>query len=412
MELGPIFRALINHKSRFWLITIEIGLTLAVIVNCVNMIVDQRQTMNRPTGLDLENTLVVRTEPYAPDLREESAVEQLYDEDLRQLRAMPGVIAATGISAVPLSGGGSASGRKNAESDDESITAPYFVMGDQALDTLGVKLVEGRGFLESDFPEKIEEDQAYENEQVSSRNVILTQELADKLFPDGGALGQRISDRDGEESEIVVGIIERMHCSWPQSTAAERVLLFPGRPAGTRRSTYLVRVEPGAVEELYTAVEEKMLDTHGGRLVSVETLAEVKKDQYSDDVAFSQLLGGLSALLLLVTSMGIIGVTSFSVTQRTREIGTRRALGATRWAILRYFLVENWVVTTTGLTLGLILTLGLNFLLANLSNVPTVGATQVLAAMIGLWMVALLAALVPALRGMTVSPVIATRSAY
>ena len=110
--------------------------------------------------------------------------------------------------------------------------------------------------------------------------------------------------------------------------------------------------------------------------------------------------------------MGIIGVTSFSVTQRTREIGTRRALGATRWAILRYFLVENWVVTTTGLTLGLILTLGLNFLLANLSNVPTVGATQVLAAMIGLWMVALLAALVPALRGMTVSPVIATRSTY
>jgi putative ABC transport system permease protein len=144
----------------------------------------------------------------------------------------------------------------------------------------------------------------------------------------------------------------------------------------------------------------------------VQTLAEVKADQYSDDVAFSQLLGGLSVLLVLVTSMGVVGLTSFSVTQRTHEIGTRRALGATRWAILRYLLVENWVVTTAGLTLGLILTLGLNFLLAKLANVPTVSALQIAAAMIGLWLVALLAALVPALRGMAVSPVIATRSVY
>ena len=101
MELGPIFRALINHKSRFWLITIEIGLTLAVIVNCVNMIVDQRQTMNRPTGLEVETTLVVRTEPFAADLKEESAIEALYDEDLRQIRAMPGVMLPIDAS-VPV----------------------------------------------------------------------------------------------------------------------------------------------------------------------------------------------------------------------------------------------------------------------------------------------------------------------
>ena len=102
--------------------------------------------------------------------------------------------------------------------------------------------------------------------------------------------------------------------------------------------------------------------------------------------------------------------TSFSVTQRKKEIGTRRALGATRLAILRYFLVENWVVTGVGLTLGILLTYGLNFALANWSDVSRIGPQLVVAGMGLLWGVGLVAALIPALRGTTVSPVIATRN--
>jgi putative ABC transport system permease protein len=412
MEIGPIFRALINHKSRFWLITLEIALTLAIIVNCVNMIIDQRSMMQRPTGMDVENMLVIHVEPWAPEFKDEQFVEDLYDRDLLALRALPGVIAATGMSAIPLSGSGSATGRKAFESDGDSTTAPYFVVGDQALEALGVQLVEGRAFSESDFPEEVLPDQAYEQEQVSSRNVILTRDFADRLFPDGGALGSQISDRDGEDVEVVVGIIERMHGSWPQSSVAERVMLYPGRPAGTRRSHYVVRAEPGMVDGLYTSVDAKLLELNEGRLVRVKTMAEIKADQYSDEVAFSQLLGGLSVLLVLVTSLGIVGLTSFSVTQRTHEIGTRRALGATRLAILRYFLVENWVVTTAGLSLGLLLAIGLNYALATWANVPTVTVLQIVAAMIALWLVGLLAALVPALRGTRVLPVTATRNIY
>ena len=65
MEIGPIFRALINQRSRFWLITIEIALTLAVVTNCITMIRDQRASMLRPTGMDVDNILVVRTEPFS-----------------------------------------------------------------------------------------------------------------------------------------------------------------------------------------------------------------------------------------------------------------------------------------------------------------------------------------------------------
>jgi putative ABC transport system permease protein len=111
-----------------------------------------------------------------------------------------------------------------------------------------------------------------------------------------------------------------------------------------------------------------------------------------------------------VTSLGIIGLTSFSVTQRTREIGTRRALGATRLAILRYFLVENWVTTTVGLGLGVGFTYGLNFALANLADVPRIDLPTIGLGMVALWAMGLVAALAPAVRGTTVQPVVATRS--
>ena len=118
----------------------------------------------------------------------------------------------------------------------------------------------------------------------------------------------------------------------------------------------------------------------------------------------------MSVLLIVVTSLGIIGLTSFSVTQRTREIGTRRALGATRMNILRYFLVENWVITGTGLTVGILTTYALNFTLAHFADVSKISFPLVVEGMIGMWVIGLVAALVPAMRGSAVSPVVATRS--
>ena len=410
MQIGPIFRALINHRSRFWLITLEIALTLAIVCNCVNMVLDQRTRMLRPTGIDEAHILVAEVEPYEKQFEDTAFVRTIYEEDLRKLRAMPGVRAATSMHAVPLSGGGSATGRKAAGAEIDTITAPYFVVGTDALETLGVKLVEGRAFEESDFPATEGEEDGPEYEGT---NVILTRELADLLYAEGGALGRQIqSGGDDPHFDTIVGVVERMHGSWPTSEVAERVMLMPGNPAGTRRTRYFVRAEPQAVEPLFKAVEDVLLGVHAGRLVTVRTLADIKAETYADLTAFSQLLGGLSVLLILVTSLGIVGLTSFSVTQRTHEIGTRRALGATRLGILRHFLVENWVVTGIGLTLGLGLTVGLNFALAHWAEVPRIGVLHIVVGIVVLWGAGLLAALAPALRAMLVSPVIATRNVY
>lgn len=410
MHIGPIFRALINHRSRFWLITLEIALTLAIVSNCINMVLDQRTRMLRPTGLDEQHILVAEVEPFEKQFEDRDFLRTIYEEDLRKLRAIPGVRAVTAMHAVPLSGGGSATGRKAAGAEIDSITAPYFVVGTDALRTLGVELVEGRDFQATDFPTGGGQETGPEYE---GSNVILTRDLADLLYPEGDAVGRQIqSGGDEPQFDTIVGIIERMHGSWPTSQVAERVMLMPGEPPRSRRTNYFVRAEPQAVESLFRTIEDTLLAVHPGRLVRVETLAAVKADTYAELTAFSKLLGGMCVALILVTSLGIVGLTSFSVTQRTHEIGTRRALGSTRSGILRHFLVENWVVTGIGLTLGLGLAVGLNFALSHWADVPRIGVPHVLLGMAVLWVAGLLAALAPALRAMLVSPVIATRNVY
>jgi putative ABC transport system permease protein len=420
MEIGPIFRALTHHKSRFWLITLEIALTLAVVANCLNMIAHERGKMQRPTGMDEEHILVALSEPFAPEFQDEDYVQTSYDEDVRLLRALPGVRAATGIHQIPLSGSGSNTGVRPTGTEAEPIGAPFYRVGTDVLETLGVELIAGRDFVESDYPiwepkEAGSEDDAKPGEDAEEaaaprRNVILTQELADLLFPDGDAVGKTIGPRGGTRVDTIVGVIARMHCSWPESSQAERVMLIPARPANDRRARYMVRVEPGAVDDLYTRVETELLRADPGRIVTVRTLKEIKAETYLPNTVVTQMLGGLSVLLVLVTSLGIIGLTSFSVTQRTREIGTRRALGATRGAILRYFLVENWLVTSAGLGLGLVVTYGLNFALAHGAEVARIGWAHVATGMLLLWLAGLFAALAPAWRGTKVPPVVATRT--
>lgn len=139
-------------------------------------------------------------------------------------------------------------------------------------------------------------------------------------------------------------------------------------------------------------------------------MQEVRARTYRTSRAMITVLVSVMVLLALVTALGIVGLTAFSVTERTRQIGTRRALGAGRWAILRYFLIENWMVTGFGLALGSALTFGLNVLLVGVAGAPKVGGELVAAAMIGLWLLGQVAALAPALRATRVAPVAATRT--
>jgi putative ABC transport system permease protein len=406
MELGPVYRALVHNRARFWLITIEVALTLAIVVNCVSLALDMRERFTRPSGIDEANLLSVRIDPFAAEYQEEAYVESALRRDLERMRAFPGVRAAAAISQVPLSGGGSATGRKAEGAPGDTVGAPYFVVSDQSLETLGVELVAGRAFGPADY-----ELAETELGDVPDQPAILTRALADKLFPQGEALGKRITDSRNEGSNIVVGIIEQMHNSWPQSEELEGlVMLLPGAPGSARRIYYLVRTEPGAREAVLGGIDELLLGIDGGRIVTIRTMDEVKRDTYGGVLALMKVLTWVVVLLVLVTALGIVGLTSFSVNQRRRQIGTRRALGATRQDILRYFLLENWLVTGSGLALGLGLAWGLNYALMKVAEAPKLDWGLLAGGMVLLWVSGLAAALVPALRATRVAPVVATRT--
>lgn len=405
MEFGPILRALFHNKSRFWLITAEVALTLAIVANCVNILVDLRGKYLAPTGMDEENLIIIRATGIGPEFDDEAFVEEIQREDLRRLRAFPGVVDAASYHQIPLSGGGSSTGRKVLGSELDTELVAYYLVSENAVSAVGSRIVEGRALEVSDL-----DYEKNENGDVVHRNVILSQATAHALFPDGNSVGQMIQSDSGEITNTVVGVVDRLPCPWPRWEHCEKTMLFPGRFSRDWPQRYIIRTEPGAVDSVYNELEELVLATNPERIVRVETMEENKRDSYEVSLAMIKILGSVIGLLIFVTSLGIIGLTAFSVTQRMRQIGTRRALGASKGDILRYFLVENWVITGIGLVLGIGLAMGLNYALVTIAEVPKMSWLILAGGALLLWVTGVLAALAPALRATRVAPEIATRS--
>ena len=137
---------------------------------------------------------------------------------------------------------------------------------------------------------------------------------------------------------------------------------------------------------------------------------EVRKRSYLGDAGMIKMLSFIVVLLTGITGFGIVGLASFSVTRRTRQIGVRRALGATQSAILRYFMIENFIISSVGIIFGGILAVALNILMVQAFSLTPMAWYVVPLAMIALWIVGQLAVAGPARRASNISPAIATRS--
>jgi putative ABC transport system permease protein len=396
MEIGPIFRAMTRHRARSILIVAEVALTLAIVANCVSLIRDAQASMARESGFDDDNLVYVRSQPFAEAFNEDEYRRGVIDDDLRRLRAMPGVREASTTGFLPWQGGGSSFEIKVAGGPQTKFRSQVYSADPRLFATLGVNVIQGRNFTAQEFDAARPEDK--------TANVIITQALADLMFPGGEALGKELRDPDETESYTIVGVIDRFYnpYGWP---IHEYATFFPARNSG-----YLVRAEPGRAEALVPQIERVLLGANDGRSLRVRTIREVRAQYHSRDQALVTSLNGVMILLVGVTALGIVGLTSFSVAERRRQIGTRRALGATQGAILRHFLLENWLVTTLGAVLGLGLAIALNVGLVTLVEGARIEWPILAAGVALLWTVGLLAALGPALRASQVPPALATRN--
>jgi len=400
MEIRPILSAMLRNKTGAILIALQIALTLAIVCNAVFIIHDRIAQMGRPSGMDEENIFFVTMAAYKPDYNADSAVKA----DLDVLRNLPGVVDATYTQSTPLSGGGWSSGFTSTPDEHPKTTVDTGVyhMDEHALNTLGVKLVEGRNFAHDDVV-YVDQDK-YDTPPVA----IVSRAFAEKAFPGQDALGKTIYQ--GMHGPTIIGVVDTLEGTWPHWEGFERTIILPSVLEGAYMR-FMVRTLPGQRDEVMKLAEKKLADAHTGNFVRrVQSLVQVRDSTNSDDHAMTVMLSIVTVLILAITALGIVGLASFSVRQRTRQIGTRRALGARRIDIVRYFMTENWLITTMGVILGSVFAVALNVWLVRLYDLPHIAWYYIPVGIVTLWVLGLLAVLGPALKAAAIPPAIATRN--
>ena len=420
MEFGPILRSMRRNKVRYGLIVAEVALTLAIVSNCVNMIGDARKDMAKKSGFDDDNILSVRSTPFAPAFKEQGYRDNAVARDMEVLRHIPGVRAVSNTRFLPWQGGGSSMESRVAGSKGEYLRNQVYNADEGTIATLGTNLIEGRNFTQQDVEidtirlrelgntarERTPDGRAV---QPISQEVIISKAFAKLLFADGKALGKDIEDNDGDLYRVI-GVIDHFYnpYGWP---IHEYVIFFPNKSNSQQGGApFLVRTEPGKIAAVRQQIEKALLAADNGRNITVQALPEIKSRFQAQSALLVRILSLVIFLLLFVTSLGIVGLTVFSVAERTRQIGTRRALGARRADILQYFLLENWLVTTMGLALGVALAFGLNLALVARLNGTRIEPALVFLGVALLWVAGLGATYFPARKGARVAPAIATRN--
>jgi putative ABC transport system permease protein len=174
---------------------------------------------------------------------------------------------------------------------------------------------------------------------------------------------------------------------------------------------YLIRTEPGMRDRVMAETEELLVATNPDRIVrNLTSIEERRERSYRQHSAMITMLKLIMMVLTLITALGIVGLASFSVNRRRKQIGIRRALGATQSAILRHFMVENFLISTIGVSLGAALAVGLNIVLVNQFSLTPIDWYLIPAGMLTLWIVGQLAVFGPARRAAGIAPATATRT--
>ncbi|TXH76235.1 MAG: FtsX-like permease family protein [Lysobacteraceae bacterium] len=407
-QLAPILAALKKHKAGAILIALQIALTLAVISNALNIIQQRIDRADRPTGMVESDLLTIQNSRVGVDIKD---LQPLINADIATLRQLPGVADATASSSFPLEGNSWPEGiRLDPAAVDRLARSELYFIDDHALAVMGVKLVAGRNFRADEIQTSDEDNMSWPSQ------VILTKALADKVFPDGSALGKSIYiGNNNPTPSTVIGIVDHLQASWAGADRyayMDYVTLLPIQLT-RNSSTYLVRAKPGQLDAVRQSAPAALVKLDRMRIFpeqGIRSFETVREQVYKSERGMATLMGVISLVLLGITAAGIFGLTSFWVGQRRKQIGVRRALGATRNDILSYFLTENLLIGTGGVVLGAALAIGLNAWLMRLFELTRLSPVYILVGVIALLVLGQIAVLAPALRASRVSPVEATRS--
>ncbi|AVP97149.1 hypothetical protein C7S18_08060 [Ahniella affigens] len=407
-ELPVILRALLRNRSSALLTVFQVALTLAVLVNVFAASDGYRAAIAQPMGIPESELLALTNEWFdsegqAPATGAEALHRDRILRDMDLLKQIPGVREVSVTNGFPLSDAAPVRAVR-LERDSETALSGTFYIGDRSfLKTLGLELVSGRDFSDAEIQWSSDP-----NLSEGAPVVIIAQALSDKLFPDGNALNQQITI--GDRLLTIVGVVKRLPGLHPLWSNVEMSMIVPGVRAQPM-SRYLLRVDPMQLDEVAMLAEQRLYEANPESMITVEGLVEIKKRTLSVAMSTVTVLTAVCVLLLLVTALGCYGQTTFTVAKRTREIGVRRAIGSTKTQVVTNFLIENWLMTTAGLIVGVLLTYMLNIVLVQGLGAAKVDFSMIAPGIVFLWVLGLFAAFLPSLRASRVPPALATRSA-
>jgi putative ABC transport system permease protein len=404
----PMLSAMGRHKATAFLLAAQIALTLAIVANAV-FVIDQRVLlMLRPTGIDEANTVIVENR-WVDELNPAQAQVKTA-ADLAMLRQLPAVIDAYadysfpgagpvaevwGISLLP------------GQIKPLSYAEPYYT-DEHALGTYGLRLVAGRNFEAGDMLVDAGTSKA------SPGPVLITQDLAGKLFGSDSALGGIVYV--GDVAKTVVGITASLEVpAVGTHSFAYRSILSPVRYADPTGSQYILHTRPGQQQSVKNTVAAALFAVSASRVIDertgVQNFDTLRSRAYARDRGLIILLCIACVILLLATGGGIVGVTVLWVSERHREIGLRRALGATRLEIAAHILTENFFIVSAGIAVGAALAFAANIALMHFLEMSSLPAVFIALGSFSVLVLGQCSALLPARHASRIAPMDAMRLA-
>jgi len=389
-----------KHRAHNTLIVAEVALSLVVLIASGLLLNSFWRLMRAPLGFDPTNVLTTEISLLSPRYDDPQRRESFFRDLQERIQSVPGATAAGFISELPLSGEGNdtfftiiehppANPNDNEDADFRVIDGDYF-------GAMRIPLLAGRTFESQDASEE--------------RQVMLVNEpFARKFFPHESAIGKHVKLFEGKPqfaTREIVGIVGgNKHFALQESLRPEMFI-----PGSHTRMTVVVR---GASDPamLTVAVRLALHQIDPDQATSTfRTMADVVSSSAANDRFNTLLLGTFAAIALLLTAAGIFGVLSYLVTQRTREIGLRMALGAQPTDVLRVIVGHGLRLVLLGLFIGVsgafVVTRWMSSVLFGVT--PTDPLTFTVVAVV-LGSIALLASYIPARRAMRVDPMVALR---
>ena len=395
--------------SVFWrrlggnLVVVELAIAVVLLSGAGLLAKSFYRLLHVPLGFDPDHLATVRVMIPGTAYMNNDQTLALYREIMRRVSSLPGVESAGAGSRLPVecncpTDGIQIVGRpfhgEHNEVDERHVSPDY-------LPTLRASLLRGRGFTEAD-------------DSSTPGVAIVNQALVNKYFPGQDPIGQRIANDEGGRPSLweIVGVVDDVHEApldeetWPAEYFPINQTMDPELNLAVR-----TRQDPGVLlPGLVTALHQ--LDPRLGVSDEATLTAKIGNTEAALLHRFSAyLVGGFAAMALLLGMVGLYGVTAYSVSQRTREIGVRMALGAQRSGVYRLVMGQAGLLTWAGVAIGLVCSIGTSlFIRKLLFAVPAWDVATLAAVAFVLALTSLAASLLPARRAASVDPVQALRS--